>query len=78
MEEEETPLHHDQQQPPREPRMGANLLKCPRMLNDFWREYEFGMCGNKPAQDFTPHERGRVKVTYCQRKVFWGSLQIRQ
>ena len=33
---------------------GANLLKCPRMLNDLWREYEFGMCGNKPAKDFPP------------------------
>ncbi len=29
------------------------------------------MCGNKPAKDFTPHERGQVKVTYCRRKVVW-------
>ena len=74
MEEEEIPLRHDQQQPPREPRMGANLLKCQRMLNDLWREYEFGMCGNKPATDFTPHERGQVKVAYCWRKVFWDKV----
>ena len=44
------------------------------MLNELWREYEFGMCGNKPAKDFTPHERGQVKVTYCQRKVFWDKV----
>jgi hypothetical protein len=54
MEEEETPFHHDQQKPPEEHRMAANLLKCPRMLNNLWREYEFGMCGNKPTKDFTP------------------------
>jgi hypothetical protein len=34
MEEEEIPLCHNQEQPSSEPRMGANLLKCPRMLND--------------------------------------------
>ena len=52
--------------------MGANLLKCPRMLNDLWREYEVGMCGNKPAKDFTPHER---EETYCRRKVFWHKVE---
>ena len=49
-------------------------MKCPRMLNDLWRECEFGMCGNKPAKDSTPHERGQVKVTYCPMKVFWDKV----
>jgi len=32
------------------------------------------MNGMKPAKDFTSHERGANKFTYCQHKVFWDAV----
>mmetsp|Transcript_28591 Transcript_28591/g.60599 ORF Transcript_28591/g.60599 Transcript_28591/m.60599 type:complete len:453 (+) Transcript_28591:105-1463(+) len=54
----------------------ANLSKMPKDLRTLWREYQFGLDGNKPAKDFTPQERGHVKCIYCRRKVFWDAVQM--
>ena len=32
---------------------------------------QYGICRQKAAQLFTPHERGRVKHNYHRRKVVW-------
>ena len=49
-------------------------LKYPNDLFTVWKEWEFGMNGMKPAKDFTSHERGANKFTYCQCKVFWDAV----
>jgi len=54
----------------------AKLSKMPKDLRTLWREYQFGLDGNKPAKDFTPQERGHVKCIYCRRKVFWDAVQM--
>ena len=33
-----------------------------------------GINGYKPASQFTSAERGKVRFTYCRRKVFWGAM----
>mgnify|MGYP006196021747 FL=1 len=53
---------------------GVKLMKNPNDLFTVWKEWEFGMNGMKPAKDFTSHERGANKFTYCQRKVFWDAV----
>ena len=52
----------------------ANLSKCPRDLYVLWAEYEVGLGGNKPARQFTPAERGKVKFKYCRRKIVWDVI----
>jgi len=34
----------------------------------------FGIGGNKPAKDFTLHERGALKSKYYWRNVFWKKV----
>ena len=46
-------------------------LGKPKTLLSLWHEYLYGLDGNKPAKDFTPVERGRVKTKYSKRKSFW-------
>lgn len=52
----------------------ANLMKCPRDLFVLWAEYEAGIGGNKPARQFSPAERGKVKFKYCRRKIVWDVI----
>ena len=53
----------------REGRSGARLLpklsKCPRTLNDLWKEYVAGLSGNKAAKDFSKSERGACLFNYA-------------
>ena len=56
------------------PTGAATLSKCPRNLYVLWQEYEFGLGGRKPAREFTPAERGRVKFKYSRRKIIWGAI----
>ena len=53
----------------------ANLSKCPKYLHVLWAEYESGIGGDKPAQLFTPAERGRVKFKYSRRKIVRGVIE---
>ena len=53
---------------------GVKLMKNPNDLFTVWKECEFGMNGKKPAKDFTSHERGENKFTYCRRKVFLDAV----
>jgi hypothetical protein len=41
---------------------------------ELWAEYITGIEGNKPARFFTPSERGKVKHTYCRRKLAWDCI----
>lgn len=50
---------------------GARLSKCPKDLYTLWKEFEFGIRGNKPAKLFTRRERGAQKAVYSRRKLFW-------
>ena len=52
----------------------ANLAPGLKTLHDLWMEYEFGIGNRKPAKDFTPQERGRVKHLYCRRKLVWDKV----
>ena len=58
------------------PQLMAVLTKAPRTLFDVWAEYAFGIAGNKPAKDFTAHERGQNRFAYCRRKVFWDCVSL--
>jgi hypothetical protein len=58
-------------------RMGAPRLarpKCPKTLYDLWKEFMFGYAGNKPAKDFTSHERGECRHVYSKRNVVWSTI----
>ena len=46
------------------------LLKCPRTLEALWTDYEFGVNGNKAANYFTAHTRGKFKYSYSLSKPF--------
>ena len=52
----------------------ATLATGLKTLHDLWLEYEFGIGNRKPAKDFTPQERGRVKCLYCRRKLVWDKV----
>ena len=54
----------------------AVLMKCPRDLYILWKEYEFGVSRNKPAKDFTRHERGEVRFKYSIRNIFWDKVLL--
>lgn len=49
-------------------------LGKPRTLLELWHEYIYGLGPNKPAQDFTPEERGRCSALYSRRKNFWDVM----
>jgi hypothetical protein len=72
---------HDPRRPLRQtlagnrmPLLSARLGK-PKDLNDLWTEWTHGIGGNKPARDFTDHERGAVKDKFTLRKPFWECVQ---
>jgi hypothetical protein len=51
------------------------LLGTPKCLYDLWKEYEFGLSGNKPAKSLTSAERGQCRHTYSRRKIFWDVIE---
>lgn len=64
-----------QQQQEEAARTPAKLCSSPKNLHVIWTEWEFGIGGNKPAKNFTPSERGRVKCVYSTRKVIWDKVE---
>ena len=48
-------------------RVRAILMSRPKSCHDLWQDYMFGGPGRKPAKDFSPAERGRVKHLYSLR-----------
>ena len=50
------------------------LSQNPRTLYDLWDEYTLGLGGRKPAKDYTPNERGKVKYKYTRRKIVWDTI----
>ena len=50
------------------------VLGKPKTLLMLWHEYLYGLDENKPAKDFTPAERGKVKTQYSHRKSFWSVM----
>jgi hypothetical protein len=52
----------------------AKLASHPRTLLLLWHEYLYGLENNKPAKNFTPVERGRIKFKYSRRKCFWSVM----
>ena len=52
-------------------RLPVARLGSPRNLYELWDEYYKGLGGRKAAKNWTFHERGKDKVRYCRRKVFW-------
>jgi len=53
----------------------AQLSRSPKSLYLLWDEYEIGLEGNKAAKDFTRHEKGAVKHSYCRRNAFWEVVE---
>ena len=56
-------------------RQKRKLLGTPKNLYDLWKEYEFGLSGNKPAKSLTSAERGQCRHTYSRRKIFWDVIE---
>jgi hypothetical protein len=56
--------------------IAATLSPLPQTIHTLWIEYEFGIGGRKPAKDFTPSERGKVKCNYHRRKVVWDVITV--
>ena len=54
--------------------MEAKLTKCPKTLNDLWKEYEFLFSCLKPAKDGAASEREINKYKYYKRNVEWWTL----
>ena len=52
----------------------VKLSKNPKDLYSVWKEWEFGLNGMKAAKDYSYHERGANKFSYCRRKVFWDAV----
>ena len=53
----------------------AQLSRSPKSMYLLWDEYEIGLEDNKAAKDFTQHERGAVKHSYCRRNAFWEVVE---
>jgi len=49
----------------------SELSNRPKTLQELWKEYDFGLDGNKAAKKFDAQERGAVKHLYCFRLPFW-------
>jgi hypothetical protein len=49
----------------------ASLSPAPKDLYQLWNEYLHGIGGRKPAKNFSPSERGRVKHVYGLRNSGW-------
>ncbi len=56
----------------RSPKLARNL----KDLYAVWKEFEFGVNGQKAAKDYTAKERGDNKFMYCRRKVFWDAVTL--
>lgn len=56
-------------------RARRKLLGTPKDLYDLWKEFEFGLGGNKPAKCLTSVERGQCRHTYSRRKIFWDLIE---
>ena len=56
-------------------RVRALLVSRPKTCHDLWQEYMFGGPGRKPAKEFTPAERGRVKHVYSLRNPLYKRLR---
>ena len=54
----------------------AELSPRPADVYVLWDEYNVGLHGRKPACQFSPQERGRVKYKYCRRKVVWDTISL--
>ena len=52
----------------------VSLISSPKTLYDLWDEYTIGIGGRKPAKEYTPRERGKVKYKYTRRKVVWDTI----
>lgn len=52
----------------------AVLTKGPKNLWVLWEEWVRSINRNKAAQLFNEKERGRCKVSFSQRKVFWDAV----
>jgi Transcriptional activator of glycolytic enzymes len=53
----------------------VELSERPKTLMDLWLEWTQGTGGQKPAKDFSRHERGgKVRFRYYRRKVFWDVI----
>ena len=52
----------------------VELSPTPRSLYALWTEYTQGIGNRKPAKDFTPSQRGRVRHTYSRRKIVWDCI----
>ncbi len=55
--------------------IASKLQKFVKNLYLLWKEYEFGLDGKKPTQEFTRHERRQNKCFYCKCKVFWDVIK---
>ena len=69
-------LNREAQTPGTTNRNGSvvKLSKNPKDLYSVWKEWEFGLNGMKAAKDYSYHERGANKFSYCRRKVFWDAV----
>lgn len=52
----------------------SNLARNLKDLYTVWKEFEFGLNGQKAAKDYTAKERGENKFMYCRNKVFWDDI----
>ena len=51
-----------------------NLVKTPKNLSVLWKEYEFGIAPQKPAKEWSAHERAG-NSTYSRRLCFWQAME---
>jgi hypothetical protein len=49
----------------------ASLSQRPTDIYVLWKEYEFGIRGLKPANEFMTRERGASRAGFSHREVFW-------
>ena len=55
-------------------RVRAILMSRPKTCHDLWQEYMFGGPGRKPAKDFSPAERRKVKHVYSLRNQLYKKV----
>ena len=51
-----------------------SLSRNPKNLSTLWIEYTEGIGGRKPASEFTPSQKGRVKSQYWKRNLVWKQI----
>jgi len=52
------------------------LAKAPPDLDALWREYQYGLDGNKPVKNFSQAQKGFVRHIYCRRRAFWLAMTL--